>query len=246
MDEKGFIKLSNYLTPNEADTIVSWANHFEEIKEQSGKWMIYFEPNGNRSRIENFLSFHPDIQKFVDEKITPLLESIIKEKVILFKEKMNWKQAGGKGFGAHQDHPAWNDFPPNKFYTVAVFGDNTTIDNGCLEFVSGKNKEVYPHDIKEDGSGSGNLINPEQFEWNHITTTTRDILVFDSYAPHRSDDNKTDKSRRIFYFTYNLVNDGDFHNSYTQKKREVFPPKNEREEGKVYHSAKYNLANPLI
>lgn len=245
MEENGFVKLSNHLTSEGAQTIVSWADHFNEIEEQAGKWMIYFESNGKRSRIENFLSFKPEIKKFVDEKLTPLLEETIGEKVTLFKEKMNWKQAGGKGFGPHQDHPAWTDFPVKRFYTVAVFGNDSTVDNGCLQFVYGHNKQEYPHDMKEDGSGTGDLLNPEQFEWNHITTTTRDILIFDSFALHRSNINKTDNSRRIFYFTYNLVSDGNHHESYTEKKHEEFPPEIEREEGKVYQSDKYNLANPL-
>ena len=37
----------------------------------------------------------------------------------LFKDKLNWKHPGGKGFKPHQDHPAWNDFNPDIFYSVA-------------------------------------------------------------------------------------------------------------------------------
>lgn len=246
MNQNGFVKLTNFFTQEEADTITSWGNQFNDIKEEKGKWMIYYESNGNRSRIEYFLPFIKEIKDFVDTKLTPLLEGTIGCKMNLFKDKMNWKQGKGKGFRAHQDHPAWSDFPVERFYSIALFPDASTIDNGCLQFVENKNNELLPHDLDENGKGSGDLLNPEQFDWNHIETTPRDILIFDSYAPHRSDDNITDSSRRIFYFTYNPEETGDFYDSYNNKKRTDFPPENERE-GKEYNGdTKYNLANPLV
>lgn len=244
MDENGFVKLSDFLTQEEADQIVEWADDLNHIEETSGKWMIYFESNGNRSRIENFLPFKPALRKFVEKKMQPLLEETIKQKVCLFKEKMNWKHAHGKGFAAHQDHPAWSDFTPSKYYTVALFGDNTTLENGCLEFVENKNGSLLPYD-KE---GNGGIINSDELDWKPITTTPRDILIFDSFAPHRSGDNKTDGSRRIFYFTYNLELEGCNYKDYITQKREHLPPRIERQEGKVYNTLgnKYNLANPIM
>jgi 2-aminoethylphosphonate dioxygenase len=243
MDQHGFVKLSNILTHEESQQIIKWADQLNQIEETAGKWMIYFESNGNRSRIENFISFMSNIKKFVESKLQPLLEKIISKKVSIFKDKMNWKHGKGKGFAPHQDHPAWTDFPPSKFYTIAIFADDTTIENGCLEFAEDKNSELLPY----NKSGNGGLKNADTFDWKPVTTTTRDVLIFDSYAPHRSGDNKTNGSRRIFYFTFNPSDDGSFYDEYLTKKREAFPPRIERDDDTVYGALnnKYNLANPF-
>ena len=71
----------------------------------------------------------------------------------LFKDKINWKNPGGQGFGAHQDQPAWDDFPPNKFVTAAMFVNNTTKENGCLEFAEDAN-HLGILDYEKESSGS--------------------------------------------------------------------------------------------
>ena len=63
-----------------------------------------------------------------------------------------------------------------------------------------------------------------------------------------SGENKTDHSRRIFYFTFNEEKYGNLYEKYFFKKRENFPPEIERKKNdkiKIY-SNKYNLANPII
>lgn len=244
MNKYGFVKLSNYLEKSEAEQIVKWADELDVLEEVAGKWMIYFESNGKRNRIENFLAFKSDIKQFAKNKIQPLLENILGNKVCLFKEKLNWKYGQGKGFAAHQDQPAWTDFPVSKFYTVAICADNTTPENGCLEFTDIKYNEILPY----NKSGNGEVLNSDNYNWKYITTTPNDILIFDSYSLHRSGDNKTDTSRRIFYFTYNLASDGDFYDNYIKQKRKALPPKIEREIGKTYNilGNKYNLANPIV
>lgn len=243
MDQHGFIKLSNSLSHEDAQLIRKCANELNQIEEMAGKWMIYFESNGNRSRIENFLSFKADMKKFVESKLQPLLEKTIGKKMSIFKDKMNWKHGKGKGFAPHQDHPAWTDFKSDRFYTIAVFADDTTVENGCLEFAENLNQKLLPY----NKSGNGGLQNADTFDWKAVTTTSRDVLIFDSFAPHRSGDNMTDGSRRIFYFTYNPTSDGSFYDEYLEKKREEFPPRIERKEGQTYSAVnnKYNLANPF-
>ena len=82
----------------------------------------------------------------------------------------------------------------------------------------------------------------DKLEWEKIETTPRDLVIFDSYVPRRSDKN-ANNSRRIFYFTYNL--ESDYFDLYLSKKRLEFPPDIEREEGKEYKSIgnKYNCIN---
>lgn len=266
--DKGFILFKDYLTHDEGKRVISWADQMEEWLEMKGKWMIYKEiinpvspsqiPSSTyvkgcnkgeilmKTRIENFIPYHPELEEFLRLKLKPLLEQKIGKKVNLFKDKMNWKRPKGQGFSAHQDHPAWTDFPPSIYYTVAIFGNPSTIDNGCLEFATGSSGqgEILPY----YENGSGELEGSETFKWEYFPTTPRDILIFNSFVPHRSQMNKTKGSRRIFYFTFNLAEEGDFYQDYVDRKRKELPPDIEREEGKDYKilGSKYNLANPIV
>ena len=169
--------------------------------------------------------------------------------MILFKDKLNWKIGGGKGFKPHQDHPAWTDFPPDKFINVALFANNSTIENGCLEFgINEKTKQKYTELVKYNENGTGELDSEieDSLTWYPAITSPKDILIFDSYIPHRSKENKTQNSRRIFYFTYNEIKYGDLYDKYLEKKRIEFPPDIERTNSNIKISGnKYNLANPM-
>lgn len=250
MDKDGFVLFKDYLSEHDGERVTRWGDEIESWREMKGKWMIYYEENGDehinmKSRIENFIHYHPELEEFVKHTLQPLLEITIGEKVTIFKDKMNWKQGGGKGFAPHQDHPAWTDFPPSVFYTIAIFVDDATPENGCLEFVKGHGEKVV---LPYDKEGNGGLLDSDKYEWNTVPTTSRDVLIFSSFAPHRSGVNKTDKSRRIFYFTFIPAKYGEYYDDYVEKKRELFPPPNEREEGKIYKTSgsKYNLANPIM
>ena len=199
-----------------------------------------------KSRLENFVNYHNGLNDFLRNRIENIVEEIYDSKLNLLKDKLNWKFGGGKGFKAHQDQPAWIDFEPNRYVSVALFANNSTKENGCLEFSNNSyNRTLLSYDKETTGQLSKEI--EDSLDWKHIETTPRDILIFDSYAPHRSGSNNTENNRRIFYFTYNDEKYGDLYNSYLKKKREEFPPDIERDNKNInIFNNKYNLANPII
>lgn len=250
-DDNGFVLIKDFFSVDEADTIVSYANEIEGWNEEKFKWMIYYEQNTSgekrKARIEHFINYHDNLNTLLRNKLMPVVDYIYGEEVNLFKDKMNWKYGKGKGFKPHQDHPAWTDFAPKKYVSMALFANNTTVDNGCLQFVYGHHLNgIYDYD--KDGTGEINKEYQTTMEWKHITTTPRDLLLFDSYAPHKSDENKTSDSRRIFYFTFNSKKEGDHYVDYFKRKRQELPPENERTEDTNINiqGNKYNLANPIV
>ncbi len=245
-EKHGYVVLKDYFTEKHGDEIVSYANELEKLDEIPNKYMIYFEKNRNKSRIENFINYQNNIKKLLENTLTPLINNITNNTNTLFKDKMNWKNPGGKGFKSHQDQPAWSDFLPEKYVSLALFGNNSTVDNGCLQFAKVDNKITTLLDYETNGCGqlTNDVIN--KLNWEHIETTPRDILIFDSYIPHRSDDNNTNDSRRIMYFTYNDSQYGDLYDKYLERKRIEFPPDIERKDTKInLIGNKYNLANPI-
>ena len=163
----------------------------------------------------------------------------------LFKDKINWKLPNTSGFKPHQDYLAFADFGPTFFITVALFGNNNTVENGCLEiaknyyqYLENYNKNIKPNKeeliendkrkriLNSDPENYGNLCKEVEnnLEWIRLETTPRDLLLFDSFIPHRSGYNKSDKSRINYYLTYNNKECGYLYDEYFKEKRKEFPP----------------------
>lgn len=56
---------------------------------------------------------------------------------MLFKEKINYKLPGGRGFAPHQDAPAFASFGQRYHGTLLVSVNRATPENGCLEMSEG-------------------------------------------------------------------------------------------------------------
>lgn len=248
----GYVLLQNYFSKDEAKHIVKCANELQEYPEVKEKWMIYFEKdkdnNKKKSRIENIYHYHDGIRNLLTNRVNGTLNIINGGNMTLFKDKLNWKFGGGNGFNAHQDQYAWSDFPPNQFISISMFGNKSTIENGCLEFAYNCVDRKYLMDANYENLGELTNEVEARYEWVPIETTPRDLLLFDSYVPHRSGPNTTEKDRRIFYFTYHNAYYGNFYEEYFTRKRKEFPPDFERtgDQKVVTTGSKYNVANPFV
>src|SRR5262249_531597 len=70
-----------------------------------------------------------------DARKIEILSQLMGEPAVLFKEKINFKLPGGKGFTPHQDAPAFTTFGQKYHITMMVSVDPSTIENGCLDIV---------------------------------------------------------------------------------------------------------------
>ena len=141
--------IKNFFNKKESHLIQKWAHQLEEPSEVKNEYMKYYENIDSQkvlSRIEYFSKYNNDINNFLKFKITPFLEQILEKDMFLFKDKINWKMPGGGGFEPHQDHPAWDDFELDIFYST--FRLIIPIDKGCLQFAdkeSGIRKYIFRH-----------------------------------------------------------------------------------------------------
>ena len=123
--------------------------------------------------------------------------------------------------------------------------DHMTKEIGSLDVVAGRHKEGI---IEQDESGSIHPNVEKTMEWLQIYCEPGIMMVFNAYAPHRSDINRTEHARRVFYLTFNAVSDGGYRrDDYYKDKRNMFPPEIERVPGVDYsEGAKvFNLATPI-
>ncbi len=220
----------------------------EQRPETPGKWMKYFETGaGERQlcRVEDFVPYHDGFASLLTAgPLMEMLAQLMGEPAALFKEKINFKLPGGAGFTAHQDAPAFTTFGQHYHLTVLIAVDPSDRSNGGLEFSD-------PVDVgttlpqRPDGSISEAV--ESELDWRPLDLPAGSIAVFDSYIPHRSPRNESDRPRRGLYITYNRAAEGDRRADYFADKRATFPPEIERVPGVDYlaNAGRYNVGNPI-
>lgn len=249
--QHGYILLTDLLPINIKNQLGKWCDELTDWPETPGKWMKYFEINihGERQlcRVENFLDYHEPMNEIGRGRRTmQCVSDLMGENAVIFKEKINYKLPNGSGFKPHQDAPAFITFNQRFHITMMVAIDDCTIANGCLQIVKGgaNKREILPQE--KDGSICKEIA--EKFVWSPIECKRGEVLLFDSYLPHFSEPNRTEKPRRVFFLTYNKASEGGSkRNEYYQDKREKFPPDCERDPNKDYSAGAviYNVGNPI-
>lgn len=168
------------------------------------------------------------------EKIRRHISELLGEAFVLFKDKCNVKSPGGGGFSAHQDIAAYDSFGPPYHVTAALALDAATPANGCLEVaVNYLNLPVQAREMRQTGFGdlplfgchrggprNGDIVDEVQAAliWKPVPMQAGDVLLFDSYVPHRSAVNRTAHARRVFFLTFNPARHGDRYADYYRKK----------------------------
>ncbi len=241
---EGYLVIRDWFNAAEVTRLRSLIDDVEAWPETAGRWMQYFEEiNGERRlcRVENFVPFEKTLAEIARGGATlNLLAQLFDSPAVLFKEKINFKLPGGAGFTQHQDAPAFTSFDQRYHITMMVSVDATTIENGCLEVAAGRHREGMlktAADLTIDSS--------ESLDWLPVPTKPGDLVLFDSFLPHRSGPNTTNKSRRALYLTYNHAEEGDVRDEYFELKRQSFPPDVERVPGQQYDAGVFNVGNPV-
>jgi hypothetical protein len=185
-------------------------------------------------RIEYLAGASLCIRDELGRRLATLVEGMIGQPITLFKDKCNFKHPGGGGFPAHQDITAYHHFGTRYQVTVAVMLDPAAALNGGLEMAShwdttaaGARLETTPRGplpmlpSYQGGHRNGDIVDElsNQMKWELIEAAPGDIILFDSYVPHRSQPNRSHATRRILFFTFNLADEGDRYQAYYHAKR---------------------------
>jgi Phytanoyl-CoA dioxygenase (PhyH) len=190
------------------DDIAAWPDdtdvlHYRELTDLGPKLC----------RTENFVPFHSGLRALLTEG--PMLQTasaLLGETAVLYKEKINYKLAGGAGYSPHQDAPAYPFIESHVSCMVAI--DDADEANGCLEVATARHHEILPLDAV-------GCIRPDvadALEWTTVPLRAGQTLWFHSRTPHRSGDNRTSTDRRALYPTYNSLREGDLRDAYYEAK----------------------------
>ena len=234
MARDGYLVVRDFFRASQTRDLLHWTEELETATEEPGRHWVYREDSltepGRRviQRIENFCPFHVEFDALIrNGAIIHWTSALMGGPVTLFKDKINFKMPGGPGFTAHQDQQAgWSRYAPI-FVTAMVTLDPTTLENGCLEIVPGRHREGLLGEEWKPLSETGLALQA-------VPTDPGDVIFFDSFAPHASKPNFTDRPRRVLYLTFNLASGGDQRDRYYNEKHAAFPPDIERDAGKTY------------
>jgi 2-aminoethylphosphonate dioxygenase len=233
----GVLVVPGFFAAAEARELERWTAALERAPEEPGRHWVYGETSlrdGSTriiQRIEYFCDFHAGFDRTLRSgRLVDCVADLFGEPAVLFKEKINLKLAGGGGFEPHQDQQAgWTRFA-SLFITALVAIDDASEDNGCLELAAGQHRR--------------GLLGPEWqplqprhmagFTLSPVMARAGDAIFFDSFVPHASAPNLSDRPRRTLYITYNRASEGDHRARYFAEKRRDFPPDVERAPGASY------------
>ena len=140
----GFLVCRGLFGPDEVARLCEATDEVQAWPEQPGVWMVYGEKSLQDpdrrliNRVENFYPYHAGFKALFDgDKLLGIVNDLFAEPAVLFKDKINFKLAGGDGFKPHQDQQAgWSVYAP-LFVTALVAIDDATEANGCLELAAG-------------------------------------------------------------------------------------------------------------
>ncbi|BEJ15693.1 hypothetical protein CspHIS471_0502980 [Cutaneotrichosporon sp. HIS471] len=235
-EKNGYLMLPDVLSEYEVKEMQQWSAEVKGWPDRPGQHMPYEEVRADGTtglcRTENYANYHDGFNSmFRGERLLGILTELMGERAVLFKEKINYKEAGGSGgFDAHIDASAYNHAGACNHQTFLMAVNDMDMSNGCLEVVPGSHKDEIP-------LGANRCIDPEweaKHNWVPVPMPAGALLVFGSYLAHRSGPNSSPRPRAAIYATYNGVSEGDKHDSYYVHRRKAWPPTSERIAGVDY------------
>lgn len=213
--EHGWL-LTDTLDPPRLAQVRAWVDEIMAWPDEAGEWLHYRELTDDGPKLcrtENFVPFHAGMRALLTTGALPATAALVLgEAAVLYKEKINYKLAGGAGYAAHQDAPAYPFIASHVSCMVAI--DDSLLENGCLEVVDARHQAL----IAGDARGCIPAEVEASMTWQPVEVRAGQTLWFHSLTPHRSGPNTSSLDRRAIYPTYNAASAGDLRDEYYRVK----------------------------
>lgn len=227
-EKAGAIICRNFIDQNAVKTLNEELIHFRTTEAPKNTWLRY-DDGEVFDRVENFLPFLNQANQTIFNAIKyfELIEKCFGNKVVLLKDKCNFKPPGKQPFPLHQDAAAgWekSGYGP-KHINIAISLDTVSAENAAVEFVLGQHRQGLFSELYE-------VIDSkyfDQWQFHSVEMMPGDAIIFDSYTPHFSKANLSNQPRKILFLTYIDEKFADAASQFFIDKRLRQPPIDERD-----------------
>lgn len=228
-NEKGFIVLKGFFGKEVMDRVSAFLGELRD--KPPGQEAKYYEKSTITGenilvRVENVLGDHnPEITELLlSPEAIGCLTQLFGEPPVLFKDKTNYKLPGCRPDKLHQDQAAgWNAYA-HFFITMGVIVDENRKENAALSFMKSGNYEKKLMGAEWQPLSDDDPPYSPRDEYMLLEADPGDVIFFDSYVPHGSPANTSDRRRRNIYVTFNKQSDGDMRVRYYRDKWASYPP----------------------
>tara|TARA_B100000780_G_scaffold260069_1_gene211527 strand:+ start:196 stop:990 length:795 start_codon:yes stop_codon:yes gene_type:complete len=217
--KNGFVIIKKFINPK----IINEIKKELLIKIKKKNKFFYYEKISNElklRRIEKISDFSKRSKNLICSKnIINMIAYLENQKYSLFKDKLNFKYPGGKGYMPHIDgHFLWRDSKgtyqkgwkkySNNFVNLVLPLEKADKTNGCVYLAKKSDTKKFAINFDQI---SNNLIpnnsyikkkDLKKFKFYPIELNVGDICFFNWKCAHMSKNNNSKKSRMIFYSTY--------------------------------------------
>lgn len=221
-NRNGYVIIKNALSKEIKTNLLQYVREIENNKE-CNNYLNKYELNLNNKKVicrtEYIINNHTNMKNFITTGYLPnIVSDIFGKKVNLYKEKINYKYPYTGSYRPHQDIVAYPGGKKHITCMISLCDTNST--NGCIEFSPLSKEFVIPHI-------DGVIKNSKYLIWKSCPTEFGDIVLFNSYIPHKSNPNISNRPRKALYITYNDAEDGNLREDYYKKKKSML------KEGKI-------------
>ena len=212
-NKNGYVVIKNFMNNQMKKDLLLYVNQIEKYNKNpnniKSKYLNQYIKSNNKIILhttEYIINNHYGIKNILTRGILPkVVEYINNSKVYLHNEKINYNYNNTGFYKPHQDIIKYSN---NKNYIICMINlSNTNLLNGCITFSPISEKKILNHE-------NGIISNTYKLDWINCFTRFGDIILFNSYIPHKISINKSYMPRKALYITYNNSSDGDLRDSY--------------------------------
>jgi SAM-dependent methyltransferase len=227
-DEHGYIAYTHFFSESITTRIYNELNQLSQTEAPPNSYIRYCDGDVF-DRIEQFiesLSIESQLA-LTDPMLLQLAALCFNQSVNLLKDKCNFKPPGMKAFPLHQDAAAgWKERGYGKKHlTIAISLSHTNSNNGVLYFAPGKHKEGLLSDYQKPIEEHYKDI----WDFEAVAMQPGDILLFDSFTPHYSNENNSNENRAIIFLTYSDLHENNLRKRFFSQKKKQQPSIDERQ-----------------
>lgn len=218
--KNGFIFLENIYSNDEIQNIKSIINDYK-----MNDFNNTLDENNKSLRIESIVYQNKDLKKIIEKNnIIEILNKCIDSEVVLFKDKVIYKNPGSENslvphidglfesfnYRLNKKTFGWYTYS-SKFINLSIMLSDNTIENGCLYINKLKSNDNYYLFKEFVIDGQNNKINMNKVHDNFypITGKKGSVIIFNPSCIHYSKNNISNEIRMNLYMTYSDKKDGD-------------------------------------